>query len=229
MRRSYRQERYLGILEQVRAAIPTRPSPRTSSWASPARPSGISPTPWTPSGQHGSPARSRSSIRSGRARPPRPCPARYPRAWVAERYGRLTALVAEIAGEGDEALSSPRGRGCSWPRGGTQGQRHPPGQRAGAGQPARPLRALGDRAAARRRGDHGGDQGGAALPIADTPPLTLAAHPGRGRVAGPQGWPGEPGANGLAASAPPVLLGMPAPRPARLLNGPHAAAPGVPS
>ena len=47
MRRAYRRDRYLAILDRVRASIPTPPSPPTSSSASPARPTGTSRTPWT--------------------------------------------------------------------------------------------------------------------------------------------------------------------------------------
>ena len=74
MRRSYRSERFLRILDTVRAGSPTPRSPPTSSSASPARPRRTSRPPSTSPPPRGSPTRSRSSTRSARERPPPRCP-----------------------------------------------------------------------------------------------------------------------------------------------------------
>ena len=82
MRRAYRRDRYLAILDRVRAAHPAaRRSPPTSSSASPARPRRTSRTPWTWSARPGSPPRSPSSTRSARAPRPRPCRPRCRGPW----------------------------------------------------------------------------------------------------------------------------------------------------
>ena len=77
MRRSYRSEKFLGILDRVRANASRTPRSRpTSSSASPARPRRTSRRPCASSSRRASPRRSRSSTRSARARPRRPCPTR---------------------------------------------------------------------------------------------------------------------------------------------------------
>jgi hypothetical protein len=70
MRRSYRSEKYLGIIADVRPPCRTRRSPPTSSSASRARPRRTSSPLWTSYGRLGSPRRSRSSTRSDPVRPP---------------------------------------------------------------------------------------------------------------------------------------------------------------
>ena len=133
MRRSYRRDKYLGILGPgAGGESRVRPSPPTSSWASPARPSATSPTPSTSCGRPSSPEPSMfqynrvAHARCGHGRP------RCPRVVVADRYDRLAALVAEIAGAENQALvghgGGPRGRG-----GGAQGRGHAPAERAGQG------------------------------------------------------------------------------------------------
>ncbi|MGJ3561102.1 tRNA (N6-isopentenyl adenosine(37)-C2)-methylthiotransferase MiaB [Streptomyces sp. INA 01156] len=98
MRRSYRQERYLGIIEKVRAAIPhaaistdiivgfpgrpRRTSSRPCRWC--ARPASRRPSPSsTPSGRH----------------PAAEMDGQIPKKVVQERYERLVALQEEISWE----------------------------------------------------------------------------------------------------------------------------------
>ena len=71
MRRAYRRDRYLAILDRVRATSPTRRSPPTSSSASRARPNRISRPPLTWS--HG-PVRGAFTFRTPSAPAPRPRP-----------------------------------------------------------------------------------------------------------------------------------------------------------
>src|SRR5690349_4345151 len=104
MRRSYRQERYLGILEQVRAAIPDAAITTDIIVGFPGE-------------TERDFAGTLDTVRAARfagaftfqysQRPGTPAadmPGQVPPDVVAERYGRLTALVAEIAGAENEAL-----------------------------------------------------------------------------------------------------------------------------
>ncbi len=104
MRRSYRQERYLGILEQVRAAIPDAAITTDIIVGFPGE-------------AERDFADTLDTVRQARfagaftfqysTRPGTPAatmPGQVPPDVVAERYGRLTALVAEIAGAENEAL-----------------------------------------------------------------------------------------------------------------------------
>ncbi len=104
MRRSYRQERYLGILEQVRAAIPDAAITTDIIVGFPGE-------------TERDFAATLDTVRAARfagaftfqysQRPGTPAaamPGQVPPDVVAERYGRLTALVAEIAGAENEAL-----------------------------------------------------------------------------------------------------------------------------
>ena len=81
MRRSYRGQRFLGILERVRTPCPMRPSPPTSSWGSPGRPKRTSRTPWKWPGERGSLAHSRSSTPHAPEPPPQRTRIRFPRPW----------------------------------------------------------------------------------------------------------------------------------------------------
>src|SRR4029077_3961092 len=107
MRRSYRQEKYLRILEQVRAAIPDAAITTDIIVGFPGE-------------TERDFADTLDTVRAARfagaftfqysQRPGTPAadmPGQVPPDVVAERYGRLTTLVAEIAGEENEAL---RGR-----------------------------------------------------------------------------------------------------------------------
>ena len=104
MRRSYRQERYLGILERVRAAIPDAAITTDIIVGFPGE-------------TERDFAATLDTVRQARfagaftfqysTRPGTPAatmPGQVPPDVVAERYGRLTALVAEIAGAENEAL-----------------------------------------------------------------------------------------------------------------------------
>jgi tRNA-2-methylthio-N6-dimethylallyladenosine synthase len=104
MRRSYRQERYLGILEQVRAAIPDAAITTDIIVGFPGE-------------TERDFADTLDTVRQARfagaftfqysTRPGTPAaamPGQVPPDVVADRYGRLTALVAEIAGAVNEAL-----------------------------------------------------------------------------------------------------------------------------
>jgi tRNA-2-methylthio-N6-dimethylallyladenosine synthase len=105
MRRSYRQERYLGILEQVRAAIPDAAITTDIIVGFPGE-------------TERDFAGTLDTVRAARfagaftfqysQRPGTPAaamPGQVPPDVVAERYGRLTALVGQIAGAENEALT----------------------------------------------------------------------------------------------------------------------------
>ena len=167
MRRSYRSEKFLGILDRVRAQHPERGDlAPTSSSASPARPRRTSRRrcassrparfasaftfqysirPGTPGGDHGRPGA--EGGRAGALRAPRS------RCRSASR-GRRTS-----------SSSAARSR-CSSPTGeGKQGRRDAPPQRPRRRQPARALRGPRRlRAAAARRRRHGDDHAGGAVP-----------------------------------------------------------------
>ncbi|GAB3925629.1 hypothetical protein GCM10027613_38810 [Microlunatus endophyticus] len=68
MRRSYRSEKYLKIISDVREAMPDAAITTDIIVGFPGRPNGISWTPWRSYGSRASPAPSPSSIRSGPAR-----------------------------------------------------------------------------------------------------------------------------------------------------------------
>src|SRR5271157_1035026 len=79
MRRSYRTERYLGIIEKVRAAMPHAAITTDLIVGFPAKPSTTSRRRSTSSSRPGSRPRSRSSTQRGPTRPPRKCPANCPK------------------------------------------------------------------------------------------------------------------------------------------------------
>ena len=169
MRRSYRRDRYLGILARVRDAMPdaaittdiivgfpgeTEPDfDDTLSLVAEASFAGAftfqySPRPGTPAAL---------------------LPDQIPREVVQERYERLIAVQ-------DEASL------------------HRPAVGTGPGRAARPLRVRRDRGTAGRRGDHGGDVRGAAPPGRRRAAAVAPADGGRGRVRGraPPVDPGRP-------------------------------------
>ncbi len=123
MRRSYRAERYLGIIERVRAAMPARRDHHRHHRRLPRRDGGLtSRRPWTSCAPRASPGRSPSSTPSGRARPPPTWPTKSMPKVVADRYGRLVELQDELSWEANRALvghgsrcCSPKGRGARTP------------------------------------------------------------------------------------------------------------------
>ena len=140
MRRSYRRERYLGILDRVRAAMPDAAITtdiivgfpgeteadfeQTLDLVRQARFAGAFTFQYSP--RPGTPAAAMDG--------------QVPRAVVQERYERLVALQDEIvagrepgAGRLDRRGARRRGRG-------PQGRRDRPAVRAGPGRPARALR-----------------------------------------------------------------------------------------
>jgi tRNA-2-methylthio-N6-dimethylallyladenosine synthase len=210
MRRSYRQERYLGILEQVRAAIPDAAITTDIIVGFPGE-------------TERDFADTLDTVRAARfagaftfqysQRPGTPAAAmagQVPPDVVAERYGRLTALVAEIAGEENEALV---GREVEVLVAEGEGRKDRATHRASGRARDNRLVHFAPSGTAPRPGDVVSTVVTRAAPhylIADAPPLTLR------RTRGGDAWQArkdglaEPGANGLAANGPPVLLGMPA-------------------
>jgi tRNA-2-methylthio-N6-dimethylallyladenosine synthase len=210
MRRSYRQERYLGILEQVRAAIPDAAITTDIIVGFPGE-------------TERDFAGTLDAVRAARfagaftfqysQRPGTPAaamPGQVPPDVVAERYGRLTALVAEIAGEENEALV---GREVEVLVAEGEGRKDSATHRASGRARDNRLVHFAPSGTAPRPGDVVTTVVTRAAPhylIADAPPLTLR------RTRGGDAWQArkdglaEPGANGLAAGGPPVLLGMPA-------------------
>jgi tRNA-2-methylthio-N6-dimethylallyladenosine synthase len=210
MRRSYRQERYLGILEQVRAAIPDAAITTDIIVGFPGE-------------TERDFADTLDTVRAARfagaftfqysQRPGTPAaamPGQVPPDVVAERYGRLTALVAEIAGEENEALV---GREVEVLVAEGEGRKDSATHRARGRARDNRLVHFAPSGTAPRPGVVVTTVVTRAAPhylIADVPPLTLR------RTRGGDAWQArkdglaEPGANGLAASGPPVLLGMPA-------------------
>ncbi len=210
MRRSYRQERYLGILEQVRAAIPDAAITTDIIVGFPGE-------------TERDFAGTLDAVRAARfagaftfqysQRPGTPAaamPGQVPPDVVAERYGRLTALVAEIAGEENEALV---GREVEVLVAEGEGRKDSATHRASGRARDNRLVHFAPSGTAPRPGDVVTTVVTRAAPhylIADAPPLTLR------RTRGGDAWQArkdglaEPGANDLAASGPPVLLGMPA-------------------
>ena len=88
----------------------------------------------------GSPARSRSSTPSARARRPPTMPDQVPKEVVQERYERLVALQEEISWAENKQPGRPDARGAGRRGRGPQGRRHAPAVRPRARQPARALR-----------------------------------------------------------------------------------------
>ncbi len=187
MRRSYRREKYLGILERVRAAIPDaaittdiivgfpgeteRDFAGTLDTVRQARFAGAFTFQY--STRPGTPAATMDG--------------QVPAAVVAERYERLAALVAEIAGRKTRRFAGREVEVLVAEGEGRKDVHHAPAARAGQGQQAGPLRPGGHRAAPRRRGDHRGDPGRPALPHRGRRAAGGAADPGRGRLAGAAG------------------------------------------
>ena len=208
MRRAYRREKYLAILDRVRAAMPDaaittdiivgfpgeteRDFEDTLDLVRQARFAGAftfqySPRPGTPAaGMDG-------QVPAGGGR--RALPA-------ARRAGR-----GGVAGR-ERGVHRPRGRGAGGRGRGPQGRRHAPAVRPRPGQPPGALRPGRHRAAPGRPGHHDGDPG--------APRITWSPTAARGRCGGPAGaTPGRPARRGSprpAAARRPGrgALGMPA-------------------
>ena len=193
MRRSYRSEHFLGIIDEVRAAIPDAAITTDLIVGFPGETEADFAETLRVVGPRASRAPSRSSTPSAPARPPRRCPTRCPRRWSRSattgssscRSGCPGPRTARVEGRDVEVLVAP-GEGR---KDGATARPLRPGPR----QPARALRrartapapASGRR---RRRGCHlrraapprrrqRGERWG----------LRRAAHPGRGRVGGTAG------------------------------------------
>ena len=211
MRRSYRQERYLGILDQVRAAIPDAAITTDIIVGFPGE-------------TERDFAGTLDTVRAARfagaftfqysQRPGTPAaamPGQVPPDVVAERYGRLTALVAEIAGAENEALV---GREVEVLVAEGEGRKDSATHRASGRARDNRLVHFAPLGTQPRPGDVVTTVVTKAAPhylIADAPPLTVR------RTRGGDAWQARkdglavPGAaSGAVAAGPPVLLGMPA-------------------
>jgi tRNA-2-methylthio-N6-dimethylallyladenosine synthase len=211
MRRSYRQERYLGILEQVRAAIPDAAITTDIIVGFPGE-------------TERDFAGTLDTVRAARfagaftfqysQRPGTPAaamPGQVPPDVVAERYGRLTALVGQIAGAENEALT---GREVEVLVAEGEGRKDSATHRASGRARDNRLVHFAPSGTAPRPGDVVTTVVTKAAPhylIADATPLAVR------RTRGGDAWQARkdglvaPGAAGAATGAgPAVLLGMPA-------------------
>jgi tRNA-2-methylthio-N6-dimethylallyladenosine synthase len=208
MRRSYRQERYLRILEQVRAAIPDAAITTDIIVGFPGE-------------TERDFADTLDTVRQARfagaftfqysTRPGTPAaamPGQVPPDVVAERYGRLTALVAEIAGAENEALV---GREVEVLVAEGEGRKDSATHRASGRARDNRLVHFAPCRTAPRPGDVVTTVVTQAAPhylIADGPPLAVR------RTRGGDAWQarrdGAATGDSAAAAAVPVLLGMPA-------------------
>ena len=185
MRRSYRSEKYLGIIERVRAAMPdaaittdiivgfpgetdedheaTLEVARAARFAS-AFTFQYSPRPGTPAATYDD---------------------QVPPEVVKERYAALAALVDDIAWDENKKLVGPVGRAARGRGGGAQGRRDPAPVGPRARQPPRALRAGRRPAAPRRHGDRGDHVRRAAPPRERPARHRSAPHPQRRRLGRP--------------------------------------------
>jgi tRNA-2-methylthio-N6-dimethylallyladenosine synthase len=207
MRRSYRQEKYLRILEQVRAAMPDAAITTDIIVGFPGE-------------TERDFADTLDTVRQARfagaftfqysQRPGTPAAAmdgQVPAGVVAERYGRLTALVAEIAGAENEALV---GREVEVLVAEGEGRKDGATHRASGRARDNRLVHFAPSGTAPRPGDVVTTVVTQAAPhylIADAPPLAVR------RTRGGDAW--QARMDGLAdpsvtSNDPPVLLGMPA-------------------
>jgi len=209
MRRSYRQERYLGILEQVRAALPDAAITTDIIVGFPGE-------------TERDFADTLDTVRQARfagaftfqysTRPGTPAaamPGQVPADVVADRYGRLTALVAQIAGAENEALV---GRAVEVLVAEGEGRKDSATHRASGRARDNRLVHFAPSGTAPRPGDVVSTVVTQAAPhylIADGPPLAVRrTRGGDAWQARRDGLAGDGG--GAADGAAPVLLGMPA-------------------
>ena len=158
---------------------PTRRSPPTSSWASPARPRPTSSRRSTSSARPGSPAPSPSSTPSARARPAAEMDGQLPKDVVQERYLRLTALQDEISWAENRAQV---GRRVELLVAAGEGSKDAAtGRLSGRARDGRLVHfTAARRRPARRRRRDGRDRRQAALPGRRRRAALAPAHPGRG-------------------------------------------------
>jgi len=210
MRRSYRQERYLGILEQVRAAIPDAAITTDIIVGFPGE-------------TERDFADTLDTVRAARfagaftfqysQRPGTPAadmPGQVPPDVVAERYGRLTTLVAEIAGEENEALV---GREVEVLVAEGEGRKDSTTHRASGRARDNRLVHFAPSGTRPRPGDVVTTVVTRAAPhylIADEPPLTVRRTRGGDAWQARKDGPATPPAEDMTAGGAPVLLGMPA-------------------
>ena len=200
MRRSYRRDRYLGILARVRDAMPDAAITTDIIVGFPGE-------------TEADFEQTLDLVRRGAVRRrvhlPVLAPARtpaaamdgqVPRDVVQERYERLIAVQDEASLLGEPGTGRLDGRGAGGRGRGAQGRRDRPAVGTGPGRPPRALRLRRGRGPARGRGDHRGD-------------VRRAAPPGRRRAAARRTGGPRPGTRtrpgGGRARAPGVLLGMP--------------------
>jgi tRNA-2-methylthio-N6-dimethylallyladenosine synthase len=179
MRRSYRAERYLGIIDRVRAAMPhaaittdiivgfpgeteddfqaTLDVVRQARFAS-AFTFQYSKRPGTPAAE---------------------LPDQLPKAVVSERYQRLIALQEQISWEENTALIGTQRRGPGGRRRGAQGRRHRADVRPRPRRPAGALRPGAGRHPARRHRHHGDHRCRAASPDGRRCGVQPPPHQGR--------------------------------------------------
>ena len=193
MRRSYRRERYLGIIERVRAAMPDAalstdiivgfPGETEDDFAQTLE--------VVREARFAAAFTFQYSIRPGT--PAATMPDQVPAEVVRERYGRLVELVDEIAWAENSRLVGPAGRAARRRGRGPQGRRHPPAHRSRPRQPPGPL--------------HGGRRGSGPVTSwrsrSPTPPRTTSSPTG-------PPWPtGVPAPETPGRPAPPAAAGAP--------------------
>ncbi len=188
MRRSYRRDRYLGIIERVRAAMPDAAITTDVIVGFPGETEADfeETLDVVRQARFAGAFTFQYSIRPGT--PAATMDEQVPKAVVQERYERLVATQDDISWAQNRAqvgrvveVLVARGRG-------PQGRCHAPPLRPGRGQPARARRAL--RRATRRRRHRDGDVRRAAPPGRGRPGAGRPPHPRRRCLAGPDRRPG---------------------------------------
>ena len=212
MRRSYRQSKFLGIIERVRAAMPDAaittdiivgfPGETEEDFQATldvvrrARFSGAFTFQY--SKRPGTPAAT--------------LPDQLPKAVVQERYMRLVAVADEVAWAENRALEGRRRRADGRRGGGPQGRRDPPALRPRARQPAGALHArpggrLARRGPSRRHGRGVITYGAPHHLVADGPVRLGPPYPRRRRLGEPHRHPRRPGSrSGLPTIGVPAAL-----------------------
>ena len=192
MRRAYRRDRYLAILDRVRASIPDAaittdiivgfPGETEQDFADTldlVRQAGFAGA-----------FTFRYSIRPGT--PAATMDAQVPADLVQERYERLTALVEETTYAENQKLAGVVRRGPGGRGRGPQGRRHPPDVRPRPRQPPGALHPGPDRAAPRRRRHRDRHPRRPPLPAVRRRPAGRPPHPRRRRLGGRRHAPPPP-------------------------------------